>query len=160
MWTLRLNKCYTPMLCLPSCRKYAYAHCQTILMPYVHLSLRGLTIPALFMDGGTGRSFMGGAGRGPVGGGCRTESGGLARGFRLFIMEPLLLVLGGNIGRCEASMADAGSGMLSRSLYPERLAREPPPLRGSLVSRERCCKDRGGGGDFSTIPVGVCCVAS
>ena len=35
------------------------------------------------------------------------------------------------------------------------MARGPTPLGASLVSSDKCCSDSGGGGDFSTIPVGV-----
>jgi hypothetical protein len=112
-------------------------------------------MPALFNAGGAGKSFIGGAGKGPVGGGWRAESAGLVNGFLPFILLPLLLVLGGNIGLWDGSIADAGSGMLSRSLYPRRFARGPIPFGGSLVSRDRCCRDNGGGGDLSTKPVGV-----
>ena len=111
-----------------------------------------------FNAGGTGKSFIGGGGRGPLGGGGRMESAGLDNVFLLLSVETLLLVLGGNIGRCVGSIAEAGSGMLSRSLKPRRLARLERPLGESRVSSERCCKDNGGGGDLSAMPVGVCCV--
>lgn len=149
-----------PMLCLPIRPELCFTLMpkQIQKMPPVanHLSRRGLAISAVFNDGGAGRSFIGGGGKGPLGGGGRTDSGGLARGFLLFTKELLLLVLGGNIGRCEGSIAEAGSGMLSRSLKASRLARLGNPLRGSRVSSDKCCSDRGGGGDLSAIPVGVC----
>src|SRR5689334_3855576 len=49
-------------------------------------------------------------------------------------------------------MADAGSGIL---LPLNPLTALVCGSCGSSVSRERCCKDRGGGGDRSTIPVGM-----
>lgn len=119
-----------------------------------HLTRRGLDMSADFKAGGTGKSFNGGGGSGPLGGGGRTEWAGLDSGFLLFSSEPLLLVLGGNIGRCVGSIAEAGSGILSRSLKAKRLERLARPLGESLVSNERCCKDNGGGGDLSAMPVG------
>ncbi len=58
-----------------------------------------------------GSCLVGGGGGGPVGGGCLIGS--------VFCEGPsreLLLTRGGNIGREMASIAEAGSGMLSRML--------------------------------------------
>jgi hypothetical protein len=65
-------------------------------------------------------------------------------------------VRGGKSGLPLGSMALAGSGMLSLLLKPRRLDRAYWPLTGvSSVSKERCCKDKGGGGDRCAMPVGV-----
>lgn len=80
----------------------------------------------------------------------------------------MLLVLGGNIGLDDGSIADMGSGMLSRLILlmsillanPSLLVRETGPLGASCVSRERCCRERGGGGERSAIPVGTCVVGA
>jgi hypothetical protein len=71
------------------------------------------------------------------------------------LVELLLLVRGGNIGRLVGSIADAGSGMLSRELNPRRLDRAMVPLGESWVSSERCWRESGGGGDRSAKPVGA-----
>lgn len=98
-----------------------------------------------------GKARFGGGGRGPDGGGCLAnrvalESPGLPPGMLL-----LLLVRGGNIGRC-GSIADMGSGM---ALVPSPRTGREVVSGSSLVSKERCCKDNGGGGDLSAIPVGI-----
>jgi hypothetical protein len=68
----------------------------------------------------------------------------------------LLLVRGGNIGRPDGSIAEAGSGILSRLLrLGKRLARCVVSLTPSFVSRDRCCREIPTGGDFCTMPVGV-----
>lgn len=103
-------------------------------------------------EGIAGRSFVGGGGSGPVGGGCRTGSDAFCPPSRT---ELLLLVRGGNMGLLVGSIADAGSGMLSLLLNPRRLDRGPVPLGASPVSSERCCNERGGGGDLCAIPVGA-----
>lgn len=93
-------KCYSQCTISPFarvCFRLASKQSETCALNH-HLVRRGLAIPTLFNAGGAGRSFIGGAGSGPVGGGCRRESAALPNGF-LFITEPLLLVLGGNIGR-------------------------------------------------------------
>lgn len=143
---------------VPQSRLLAYSkQFRKIRFRPCHLTRRGLAISALFSAGGAGRSFIGGGGKGPLGGGGRTDSGGLASGFLFPTKELLLLVLGGNIGRCDGSIAEAGSGILSRSLKPSRFARLEIPFGGSRVSSDKCCNERGGGGDLSAIPVGVCC---
>jgi hypothetical protein len=85
----------------------------------------------------------------------------------LALCNPLvLLVLGGNIGLDDGSIADIGSGMLSllillmsiRLANPSLFVRETGPLGASCVSSERCCRDSGGGGERSAIPVGTCIV--
>jgi len=109
------------------------------------------------MLGGVGKSFIGGGGKGPLGGGALIGSADVCNGALECIMVLLLLVLGGNIGRAEGSMAEAGSGILSLWLNPNRLGYELFPLGASCVSNDRCCNDKGGGGDLSTMPVGICC---
>jgi hypothetical protein len=54
-------------------------------------------------------------------------------------------------------MAEAGSGMLSRELKPRRLEREVcgGGVDLSGVSRERCSRLRGGGGERAAMPVGM-----
>jgi hypothetical protein len=103
--------------------------------------------PAVLNVGGAGKSFVG---AGPVGA-CLDD------GILLGNKEVLLLVLGGNIGRDEGSIAEAGSGMLSRSVNPSRFDRDIEPLGASRVSKERCCSERGGGGERGVIPVGDIC---
>jgi len=114
---------------------------------------RGLTSPGLPYIGGVGRSLCGGVGNDPAGGGYREGKVALNGPTSL---EPgmllLLETLGGNIGLL-GSMAEAGSGMLSRGSNP-RTAR--PVLFGmSSVSSDKCWSDNGGGGDRSAIPVGM-----
>lgn len=62
------------------------------------------------------------------------------------------------MGLDAGSMAEAGSGMLSRLLKPSLLLREPCELGMSLsgVSRLKCSRlsGGGGGGDLAEMPVG------
>ena len=109
-------------------------------------------LEACCSDGMAGKSFVGGGGSGPIGGGCLLGNV-LLPGPNL--IELLLLVRGGNIGLCVFSIADAGSGILSRLLKPRRLDRGTLPLRASCVSSERCCNESGGGGDRWAIPIGA-----
>jgi hypothetical protein len=114
----------------------------------------------------TGSLPPGGSGRGPVGGGGLIGSAPFWNGCpNLALWSPLvLLVLGGNIGLDDGSIADIGSGMLSLLTLlmsillakPSLFVRETGPLGASCVSRERCWRDRGGDGERSAIPVGTC----
>ena len=98
--------------------------------------LRGLIVlEACWNDGMAGRSLVGGGGSGPIGGGCLIGNEALPAPN---LIELLLLVRGGNMGLWEGSIADAGSGILSRLLNPRRLERETLPLGASCVSSERC----------------------
>lgn len=100
-----------------------------------------------------GRSFEGGGGgKGPLGGGLIGIEALLRR--LCCPIEVLLLVRGGNIGRPDGSIADAGVGMSSRLLEWGNRGRGAS-LCWSGVSKERCCREIPGGGDLSAIPVGV-----
>lgn len=110
--------------------------------------------------GGVGNALLGGGGSGPVGGGALAGRPALWIGslvfMLVFMLETLLCrmdeldVRGGNRGLPLGSIALAGSGMLSLLLKPRRFVREYCPLfiGVSSVSSDRCCKDRGGGGDL------------
>jgi hypothetical protein len=109
-----------------------------------------------------GKALFGGGGSGPVGGGALAGRPALWIGSLAFMLEALLCsideleVRGGNSGLPLDSIALAGSGMLSLLLKPRRFVRGYCPFAGiSSVSSERCCRDRGGGGDLWAMPVGV-----
>ena len=103
-----------------------------------------------------GRSLDGGGGNGPVGGGALDGKPEFCTGVLLFAIDVLLLVRGGKKGLWVGSIAEAGSGILSRLPNPRRFALEVlPGGTTSLVSSDKCCNEIGGGGDFSTIPVGA-----
>jgi hypothetical protein len=120
--------------------------------------------PALIdpVAGGVGKALFGGGGSGPVGGGARAGRPTPWIGNLVFMLEELLCrmdeleVRGGKSGLLLGSIAEAGSGMLSLLLKPRRFEREYCPFAGvSSVSSERCCRERGGGGDLCAMPVGV-----
>lgn len=135
------------------CRPYAYLH-----NPFHHRFLLGDGANPALIDpdgGGVGRALLGGGGSGPVGGGALAGKPALFRGNLGFMLELLLCrideldVRGGNSGLLLDSIVLAGSGMLSLLLNSGRLVREYCPFAGlSSLSRDRCCKDNGGCGDF------------
>lgn len=111
--------------------------------PHHHRCRLGLTKPSV-----TGSLPPGGSGRGPVGGGGLIGSPPFWNGCpNLALWRPLLLlVLGGNIGLEDGSIADMGSGMLSLLILlisillanPSLFVRDTGPLGASCVSRDRC----------------------
>lgn len=58
------------------------------------------------------------------------------------------------MGRPIGSMAEAGSGILSLLSKFSRFERLYE-FGSSCVSNDKCCRDNGGGGDFSAMPVGT-----
>ena len=151
---------FAPLLC----------HCQGLKnqlptwLPYHYRCRLGLTIPSA-----TGSLPPGGSGKGPVGGGGLIGSAPLWNDCpNRALWSPLLVDLGGNIGRDDGSIADIGSGMLSLLMLlmsillanPSLCVRETGPFGASCVSSERCCRESGGGGERSAMPVGTCTIGT